>query len=118
MVKRLAMAVVVLWMSPGCRSKPASVPPPTEPPSFDDDPGATPRATPSSGGAPHESPDGEPTACKAGGSPWDGKHEGCLYEVAGCCYGDAQAACHAAGCEGTGCQVLESAPAQIVCRPD
>ena len=114
---RFAVAAVALWMSSGCRSKPTPVPPVTGPLTFDDDPSAE-----SSTRADPERTMGkrsEPAAggCKAGGAPWDGKQEGCLYEVAGCCYGDAQAACQAAGCEGTGCQVLESAPAQIACAP-
>ena len=114
-VMRFVVAAIVLWMSPGCRSQPASVPPPTGPLTFDDDPIEQPPE-----GEPEPEPaqpKPEPAGCKAGGTAWDGKHEGCLYEVTGCCYGDAQAACSAAGCEGTGCQVLESAPAQIVCRP-
>ena len=93
------------------------MPPPTGPLTFDDDPGITPSGEAESGGVTDASPEPAPAGCKAGGTPWDGKHAGCLYEVAGCCYGDAQAACQASGCEGTGCQVLESAPAQIVCRP-
>lgn len=109
-------AVALLWMSSGCRSKPAPVPPPTGPLTFDDDPGTASPAT-EPGGAADDGAKPAPAGCKAGGTPWDGKHAGCLYEVAGCCYDTAQAACQAAGCEGKGCQVLESAPAQIVCRP-
>lgn len=117
--RRLAVAAVVLWMGTGCRSKPAPSPPVTGPLIFDDDPesapsGAKDPGAPAAGAASdNDAADG----CKAGGTPWGGKHEGCLYEVAGCCYGDAQSACQAAGCEGKGCQVLESAPAQIVCHP-
>ncbi len=111
-IKRLAVAAIALWLGTGCRSKPASAPPATGPLTFDDDSGAAAAGTP-------EPEDGTPgpAGCKASGTPWDGKQEGCLYEVAGCCYADAQQACQAAGCEGTQCQVLESAPAQIVCRP-
>ncbi len=109
---RVVVAAVALWMSPGCRSKPAPVPPPTGPLTFDDDPGTAPPGTGEPGGPSRSTTAG----CKTGGVPWDGKHAGCLYEVAGCCYADAQAACQAAGCNGFECQVLESAPAQIVCR--
>lgn len=116
-VRRLAVAAVVLSMGTGCRSKPAPSPPATGPLVFDDDASAP--ASDSRGEdrpAPAAS-EVEAGGCKAGGVAWDGKHDGCLYEVAGCCYGDAQSACQAAGCEGKGCQVLESAPAQIVCHP-
>jgi len=58
----------------------------------------------------------EPGACRAGGAPWAGLREGCLYEVAGCCYGTPEDACAAAACEAQVCQVIETVPAQIVCR--
>jgi hypothetical protein len=58
---------------------------------------------------------GAPPDCGTIGRLWDGKHEGCLYEVGGCCYDTPEAACTAAGCGGTDCRVLESAPAQIFC---
>lgn len=110
------MALGMLVAGIGCRSKPAPVPPPTGPLEFDDDAEdpAEPPSTPSTGPATAV----DPAGCKAGGTTWDGKHEGCLYEVAGCCYPDAASACAAAGCEGSGCQILESAPAQVVCRAE
>ncbi|MCR9164826.1 MAG: hypothetical protein ACE37F_15105 [Nannocystaceae bacterium] len=107
-----AVAVAMLFASPACRSKPAPVPPPAAPLEFDDEPPPQAPAT----DAPTATPAADAGGCKAGGTAWDGKHEGCLYEVAGCCYGDAAAACAAAGCDGDGCQILESAPAQVACR--
>ncbi|MBL8941942.1 MAG: hypothetical protein JNK45_02290, partial [Myxococcales bacterium] len=47
---------------------------------------------------------------------WNGAPEGCAYEVAGCCYVDAETACAAAKCEASACEVLETHPAQIRCR--
>lgn len=55
-----------------------------------------------------------PPKCTEKGRVWDGHHEGCLYEVRGCCYDAPQDACEAAGCP-EDCQILESAPAQIAC---
>ena len=102
-------------VSTGCRSKADPVPPPTGPLQYDaDDEGAAgrePRAT-TAGARARKGP----KDCTARGTPWDGKHEGCLYEVAGCCYPDAASACAAAGCEGAGCQILEFSPAQVTCR--
>ena len=111
-----AVAMGVLLASSACRSKPAPVPPPTGPLEFDDDADGP-------ADAPGEDPETPTPAvdaggCKAGGEAWDGKHEGCLYEVAGCCYADAASACAAAGCSGEACQILESAPAQVVCRAE
>ena len=53
--------------------------------------------------------------CAKTGKPWDGKPQDCAYEHAGCCYGVAEAACAAAGCEGPQCIVMESYPAQVRC---
>lgn len=106
---------VLLLAGTACRSKPAPVPPPAGPLEFDDDADgpdepAEPDERPMEPG-----PAADAGGCKAGGTTWDGTHEGCLYEVAGCCYADASAACAAAGCDAA-CQILESAPAQVVCR--
>ncbi len=111
-----AVAMGVLLASTACRSKPAPVPPPTGPLEFDDDvdgPGAAPSEDPAA-----QAPAADAGGCKAGGTAWDGKHDGCLYEVAGCCYLDAASACTAAGCESAACQIIESAPAQVVCRAE
>lgn|GEM_PF-6150417 len=109
--------VVLLAPSVGCRSKPAPVPPQAPPLRFDDDPDPE-GAEPGNAESPELVPQTDASGCKPSGTPWDGKHAGCLYEVDGCCYPDAPSACAAAGCEGGGCQVLESAPAQITCRAD
>lgn len=98
-----------------CRSKPAPVPPQTGPLTFDGDAPADDGA-PASAESPNEPDPPAREGCRAGGVPWDGNHAGCLYEVSGCCYPDAAAACEAAGCDPGGCQILESAPAQITCR--
>lgn len=111
-----AVALGVLLASTACRSKPAPVPPATGPLEFDDDVDGPPEAP--SDDPSTSTPSVQAGGCKAGGTTWNGKHEGCLYEVAGCCYPDAAAACTAAGCESDGCQILESAPAQVVCRAD
>ena len=102
MVRRLALGLVVLAMV-GCKKPGATTNP--------DDPVASP---------PVEEPEPEPAdpnappKCTEKGRVWDGHHDGCLYEVAGCCYDTPEDACAAAGCADD-CQVLESAPAQIAC---
>ena len=76
--------------------------------------------TPPEVGDPGSANRGEPPPvdCSAlQGHAWDGKADGCVYEVAGCCYGTPEAACTAAGCPGDACRILESAPAQIACPP-
>ena len=99
---KLALTLVVLV---ACKKPGAPTTNPDDPVSSPEpDPDAEPAAT---------DPDAPPT-CQDGGEVWDGKHEGCLYEVAGCCYDSPEAACAAAGCE-EDCQILESAPAQIAC---
>lgn len=107
----VAMSLVVLA---GCR-KPTPVPPQTGPLVFDGEQPPAPEA-PATDARPSTPPQDAPAGCAAQGTPWSGRHEGCLYEVKGCCYPDAEAACAAAACESGGCQILESAPAQIVCR--
>ncbi len=57
----------------------------------------------------------EPEGCRSGGEAWDGRHEGCIYEVGACCYPSPKLACEAAQCEAGACQILESSPAQIRC---
>lgn len=101
-----------------CKSTPQPMPPRQGPPAFDEptqssdtnfEPASdSPNAVGPGAKGPRE-------GCAPKGQVWDGKHEGCLYEVAGCCYPDDASACAAAGCEATACHILESAPAQIRC---
>jgi len=105
------VSALVLLLAAGC-PKPAPVPPAADPLSFDDD---APEAGHSDDPDAPRSSVTDPEGCRAGGTEWAGKHEGCLYEVEGCCYPSPGAACAAAGCP-KGCQILESAPAQIRCR--
>ncbi len=58
----------------------------------------------------------QPEACDGVGTPWSGAQGTCLYEVDGCCYEDARAACRAAQCPPDACQVLEVSPAQLSCH--
>lgn len=111
---RVGVAVGVLLTGGGCRSKAAPVPPPSGPLQYDDDDDAQASAGRDAG---EPAPEARgPAGCKAGGAPWDGKQEGCVYEVAGCCYPDAKSACAAADCEEAACQILEFSPAQVTCR--
>ena len=99
-----------------CRAKTQPVPPRQGPPTFDDEANTRPDAPPPAESQTPPPAEAEaPGGCRASGSPWDGKLQGCLYEVSGCCYPDDASACAAAGCEGDTCQVLESAPAQVRC---
>lgn len=56
------------------------------------------------------------TVCPPGGTPWNGRADGCLYEARGCCYGTPEAACAASECGSRPCQLIETRPAQIACR--
>ncbi|MEM6294081.1 MAG: hypothetical protein AAGA54_22575 [Myxococcota bacterium] len=116
-MRRLLMLAAMGATLVGCRAKTQPVPPRQGPPAFDDDDAATPEApaTPGEDEEPKPAPAEAPGGCAASGSPWDGKLQGCLYEVSGCCYPDDASACAAAGCDAQTCQILESAPAQVRC---
>jgi hypothetical protein len=103
-MRRIVLIVLVLA---GCRRE-------TSPPSGPDS--TTPGSA--SGGAATTAGEGgatEPERC-AGGVPWDGRPSGCAYEVDGCCYNDAEAACAAVKCARDACEILETYPAQVRCR--
>lgn len=105
----MAVAVLATWISgSGCRGDKQASTPDTEPP----------RATPDDAvtDGPEDAAASPKPGCAEGGRPWDGKLEGCLYEVEGCCYDTPAAACAAASCAEDRCQILESAPAQVACR--
>jgi len=100
--------VLLLVLALACRRGETSPPP--------DGDAATPGNTGggASSGAATKSP---PERC-AGGAEWNGKPEGCAYEVAGCCYADAETACAAVKCARAACEILETYPAQVRCRAD
>jgi hypothetical protein len=101
-IRRVALAVLLL-ATVACKKGGATTSP--------DDPVASPPA----GETPDEPADpNAPPKCTEAGRVWDGHHEGCLYEVGGCCYDGPEDACEAAGCA-KDCQILESSPAQIAC---
>lgn len=103
-VRRIVLVLVILA---ACRRSE------TSPPAGSDGktPGTgTPGASSAGGGAT------EPVERCAGGVEWNGKPEGCAYEVDGCCYADAEAACAASKCASEACEILETYPAQVRCR--
>lgn len=109
------VGVVVLSGWWACQTRPATAPAPVAPASAvasaeEPDSPAIPSV-----GEPKPAAAAKPE-CGAGGVKWNGKREGCLYEVDGCCYGTPQSACVAASCKGERCQVIETSPGQIACR--
>ena len=103
---RVRRCVLLFVLAFACRRSETSPPP--------DGDSTTPGNTgggASSGGATTEPPE----RC-AGGTEWSGKPEGCAYEVDGCCYADAEAACTAVKCARETCEILETYPAQVRCR--
>lgn len=95
----------------GCRPAPGgTAPPPSgEGTSTPTDPAASASESPSGASDPEA-----PVECAASGVAWNGRHDGCAYEVAGCCYPTPSSACAAAGCSER-CQILEVFPAQVQC---
>jgi hypothetical protein len=103
-MRRFAIALVLLV---GCRRGETSSPANGD---------GTKPATTAGGDAPGASGDAPPAERCAGGTEWNGKPEGCAYEVDGCCYADAETACAAAKCANEACEILETYPAQVRCR--
>lgn len=112
-----ASAWMLAWCLASCtETKPplpsvAPLPPePTDP--------ATPRGSAREGGG-AALPKPRPPGCGPEGTTWNGKlGPHCLYEVHGCCYPSPEAACSAVDCAATRCQIIETSPAQVVCRPE
>lgn len=107
---RLVLVAAILATT-ACKSERTTATPPEQP--TDDTPES---ASPGQGEEPIE-PEPE-EVCASGGRKWDGKPEGCPYEVARCCYDSPAQACAAAKCPESRCQILESYPAQIACREE